>query len=868
MISFTANELPRAIRKLLELNNFSVEGPVQIHGAEIDLVARHIGNPFQSPIYIEATIEYVDNDKYGKDIGKLAMISQLDPEAKRVIVSASGFSLPVQERAKIARVETLTYEDLFRRFEKFDPYISSFLNDSPVAADLRELARVYEEPFFDDKFGHVVATEFLQTWRNDTDAKSRWLVIVGEYGTGKTALTRILQLRWLADYRTNPVLPLPIRIELRNFSRQFDAKGLLHHFLDHNNLGHISVDFVLSLIRNGRVVLILDGYDEMAQYLHARERRSCLETLAELSAGGAKGIITSRPNYFTEVEELQVFETLYRSLKLGGYLQETEAQRFLEREKTIDELLSQFIDRFERVLRDLTPTQTEALVSRVLHHDPDGQAVVLGLLRRVFRSVQSGGDVLSLSGKPVIVGYLLDVVETLKRDPGARQTDSLTEWQIYKLIVDKLMLRDFERTPELSPDVRRAFLHKAAVLLAKRDQPFMTEDQFRDLIAQEFRQELLRLPADSRPGLLDQRFTDLRSSATLTRGGVGTIGWRFSHNSLREYLAAEFLINGLAAQQMLPSEVPITDAMRMFAASIQLEVRQNLLRNLSRAWKEPVNTAIRGQYLTLLWDGLVSLFGNNANGLNQVIRTVAGTPADFRSTRLARLGLSSESSAPNLNRADFSGAELTAVELCGADLGDALFCNATLENVNFSAASLTRASFRNALVVDCEFSGAELAGADFSQISPTDISIYLEGAGLKSRVRLQGARALGYLNFVGASTDPIPDIFVICNYPSFVVVDKIIEKLGEQAIRQRRGLEQRGAARQNVSTARAFVQFLERAKLVETKMNRKGVLYVTDRGREVFSEYAAAKQASEQFQGARPIPTILKSFLTDASRFG
>jgi len=56
--------------------------------------------------------------------------------------------------------------------------------------------------------------------------------------------------------------------------------------------------------------LLLDGYDEMAQFFNSRERRQCLEALATLSADGAKGIITSRPNYFTLSEELQVFEAL------------------------------------------------------------------------------------------------------------------------------------------------------------------------------------------------------------------------------------------------------------------------------------------------------------------------------------------------------------------------------------------------------------------------------------------------------------------------------------------------------------------------------------------------------------------------------
>ncbi len=64
---------------------------------------------------------------------------------------------------------------------------------------------------------------------------------------------------------------------------------------------------------------MLDGYDEMAQFLNARERRACLSALAELAADGARGILTSRPNYFTETEELNVFEALYTTIEQGKY---------------------------------------------------------------------------------------------------------------------------------------------------------------------------------------------------------------------------------------------------------------------------------------------------------------------------------------------------------------------------------------------------------------------------------------------------------------------------------------------------------------------------------------------------------------------
>lgn len=329
------------------------------------------------------------------------LVRENEPSAQVLIVSSAGFSVPVRERARESRIFTLTYEELFKKFERFDRYVDAATGNTPLADELRRLDTIYEEPDFIDEIGQDKATSYLTDWRDSADASNRWLVVVGEYGTGKTALTKVLQYRWLNQYKMNPTLPLPFRVELRDFARQFDARGLLHHFLDQNELSHIPIEFVESLIRSGKIVLLLDGYDEMAQYLHARERRSCLEALAELSSGGAKGILTSRPNYFTEAEELQVFEILYASIKAGHYYLGKQDKELLKQEERVDQLLVQFIDRFERRLEDLTPEQTEALVERALLDDTVGRTVVIGILKRVFRSIESG-DRMSLSGKPVI----------------------------------------------------------------------------------------------------------------------------------------------------------------------------------------------------------------------------------------------------------------------------------------------------------------------------------------------------------------------------------------------------------------------------------------------------------------------------------
>lgn len=107
MSNFTPESLVTAVTQLFELNHYIVSGPEKVNGAEVDLIATRKADPFARKIYLEVTIEYVDNNKYGKDVGKLAMIGEVDRDADRLIISSSGFSLPVKERARATRIETL-----------------------------------------------------------------------------------------------------------------------------------------------------------------------------------------------------------------------------------------------------------------------------------------------------------------------------------------------------------------------------------------------------------------------------------------------------------------------------------------------------------------------------------------------------------------------------------------------------------------------------------------------------------------------------------------------------------------------------------------------------------------------------------------
>jgi len=839
----TESSLPLAVGSLFKMNNYEVDYDIHVHGAQIDIIAKSKGDPFAPTVYIEATIEHVSTEKYGKDTTKFLLLARKDPAATLICVSSKGFTAFVKERAKESGVVAISYDELFAKFEKFTPYIDYVLLDNGIS----RLLDTYEEPLFNDAKGIEQATAWLGSWRLATEEQTRWLIVLGEYGTGKTTPTKVLQHRWLEDYRADPTLPIPIRIELRNFTRQFDATGLLHHFLDTNKLSHVPIEFMVHLIKTGRVIMLLDGYDEMAQFMNSRERRACLGALADLAKDGAKGILTSRPNYFSETEELNVFEALYRSLEQQRYHVSKADTAFLQQEKSIDQLIERYVlYRYERNLQDLTPEQTTSLVRRSLSSNPRGQEVVLSILNKVFRE-EGAGRRQSLSGKPVIIAYLLELVADLERESLESSANTLTEWGVYRLIIDQLMLRDVQRSA-LHPSDRRRVLQRLAIKISSRDTIVATEQTFMEVIEEQFSAELRRLPGEDRRIRRVELFEDLRSSATLTRAaGTKDDGWIFSHNSLREYLSAETFVSALKSKSPTRIEIPITAAMRAFVASLDATSTAELWQMFGELWPQRGSNDTLGAYLALLWDSSKQITGRREDALSMLGR--AGP---------SKALLLSDISIKDINFSLPEGGDLLPVNASSSSLTDIRFDRLSMQVSNFEGVvadavsfrdcDLSGSSFHSAFLHECDVSGANVTAADFQNLDP-DSSILVTG--LSGQVaRLSGQAALGYLQYSGAHTDPVDDIYIFKHHAKFAIVKKVCEKLSEQKNNQLRGLTQRGEARADPRFARELVTRFVNLGWVE--IDRNELVSATSSGRPVLQKVSSEEYlASEIVQYLR-----------------
>ncbi|MFK7906960.1 MAG: NACHT domain-containing NTPase, partial [Chitinophagales bacterium] len=143
--------------------------------------------------------------------------------------------------------------------------------------------------------------QFILDWAKDETANEKeHLAILGDYGQGKTVLTKKIVKEMLQN--PNDYQRLPILIELRGLSpRNEDAISILGKWT--NRFGG-DANALWELHKAGELLIILDGFDEMdlvgdTEVLFSHF--SQMWTLA--SVPKSKIIITGRPNLFADDAE-------------------------------------------------------------------------------------------------------------------------------------------------------------------------------------------------------------------------------------------------------------------------------------------------------------------------------------------------------------------------------------------------------------------------------------------------------------------------------------------------------------------------------------------------------------------------------------
>jgi predicted NACHT family NTPase len=265
---------------------------------------------------------------------------------------------------------------------------------------------------------------YIDLWLDDP-AKEH-ISILGEFGTGKTWF--VFHYAWTALQRYRDAQKrgverprLPLVITLRDFAKALNVENVLAGFFFTQHNIRLNSEVFDQLNRMGKLLLIFDGFDEMAAKVDRQQMINNFWELAKVVVPGAKVILTCRTEHFPEAKEGRALlnaELQASTKKLTG---ETPQFEVLELEKFND----------EQIRACLSYQAEAATVEQVI-----GNPQLLDLARRPVMTdliLEALPDI--EAGKPVDMSrvYLYAVRRKMERDIKAERTFTSLAEKLYFL---------------------------------------------------------------------------------------------------------------------------------------------------------------------------------------------------------------------------------------------------------------------------------------------------------------------------------------------------------------------------------------------------------------------------------------------------
>ncbi|MEA5452493.1 NACHT domain-containing protein [Leptolyngbya sp. CCNP1308] len=201
---------------------------------------------------------------------------------------------------------------------------------------------------------------YINQWLDDPNKEH--ISILGEFGTGKTWFS--LHYAWTAlqAYRKakdegleRPRLPLVIT--LRDYAKALDLENVIAGFFFSKHNIRLTSNVFNQLNRMGKLLLIFDGFDEMAARVDRQQMINNFWELAQAVVPGAKAILTCRTEHFPEAKEGRSLLNAELKASTANLTGESPQFEVLELEKFSD-------DQIQRVFSFKANEQTVIQVMR------------------------------------------------------------------------------------------------------------------------------------------------------------------------------------------------------------------------------------------------------------------------------------------------------------------------------------------------------------------------------------------------------------------------------------------------------------------------------------------------------------------------
>lgn len=637
--------LAAEIGAMLEASGYTIEEKHTEGTRHIWLFCeRRIGLLFEKSLFA-----CVDDEIGLNDVQYVANTVARESLSTGYVISQQRVSQTAREIAvESTNIAAYSQGEFYQQLVDFSKY-SEWLQTDYAASDIPKyyvnLACTKEQ--FDDA-GNPIGRdrydsmdEYIDQWLDERGKNH--ISILGDFGMGKTWFCQYYAHCRLQKYLADPTHQrLPILVTLREYTKSADIRQLVTDLLiNQYNVQMMGGYRVFEeMNRQGKFLLIFDGFDEMAQKVDYQTVVDNFWELAKVVVPNSKVLLTSRTPYFRYTQEA--------SKVLGGEELGRAMTRAIERPK------------FEVVyIEELTEDKTRAVLEKRVGAE---QAV------KYWEQIKTTYDLPSLARMPVMIEIILDALTEIE------EGESVDPAKLYRISTGKWLDKNIAEA--------RTFVDKWDKLF------FMTELAWEMLSTGRLKVHYKELPErinryfhiekEDEKAYYDY---DLRTQSFLKRDTNGY--YEFAHKSLMEYFAAlKFVLELGIPKPDFIKEIPV-------AKPPVPAVFERLVETFgARPLLPEVRVFIRYMVYDTekLWDVIDATKGKTFGEVKYIGSNAATVLNDMRQSFANR----------DLSRAVLMAADLEGADLTGAKCAWANFEQANLTNAILKDADLTGANLRDA----------------------------------------------------------------------------------------------------------------------------------------------------------------------------
>ncbi|UJW73786.1 NACHT domain-containing protein [Rhizobium sp. SL42] len=414
-------------------------------------------------------------------------------------------------------------------YSTYEEFVSSAMNFSLYLEDLRASFETT------DASANFITSTVRGTGEKLEDAVEKWLnrhqklmLIYGGYGLGKTTFSLYLASKLSKLYQNGEFARIPVRISLGGLFTKQDLRGLICSCLTGSegsaSVGNFSYNLFIHMVREGLVLLILDGFDEMRHAMDVDDFAYTFEQMSPLFEGKSKAIILGRPDsFFSDEEESRLIDSLLAPI-FADASDVHKAEIDFMSEEQIEAYIEQFIN---------TKTQSERL----------------NTMRKIKENVIS--TEIEVLSRPVQLKMFTRVMHSYSDGK-----NKLTRYSLYNKFIDSFVKREDDKPArqvrisnfpsEQFPGPRVVFMQNLAwwVLMEKRENRFQPSEIPYNYIPTQFAPNRSRDGAlrEALVGSVIERSSSSHSEGTGLLGKKGGSYFYFPHKSYIEFLVVQYFL--------------------------------------------------------------------------------------------------------------------------------------------------------------------------------------------------------------------------------------------------------------------------------------------------------------------------------------